>query len=174
MSSTEGEARLDPAAIGELYREFAGGLRAFLIGLLRNRDLAEEALQATFEKAVRFGHGVQPASVRSWLFQVAYREAMAVRRRQGVESRAIQKLSILTEAVADDPGQHIARGETVRRVQKALEDLPADQRHVVCRKIYHDQTFAEIAAEAGLPLGTVLTRMRLALNKLRKALHEPE
>ena len=46
MSSTEGEARLDPAAIGGLYVEHADTLRAFLTGLLRNRDLANEALQA--------------------------------------------------------------------------------------------------------------------------------
>lgn len=174
MSSTEDESRLDPAAIGELYQEFAGALRAFLIGLLRNRDLADEALQSSFAKAVRRREEVQPATFRGWLFQVAYHEAMAIRRRHAIEARAIQKLSVLREALSEDPGQRITRGETIRRVQKALEVLPAEQRDVVRRRIYEGRTFAEIAAQSNLPLGTVLTRMRLALNKLRQALHEPE
>lgn len=174
MSSTESEARLDPAAVGELYREFAPSLRAFLRGLLRDRDLAEEALQGTFGKAVSGGQQVTASSFRGWLFQVAYREAMAVRRRQGVEARSLRKLVQENPAGAESPDERLLKTEAIRRVQKALEELPHEQREVVRRRIYEEQTFAEIAAESGVPLGTVLTRMRLALVKLRNQLSEPE
>ncbi|MBL8825420.1 MAG: hypothetical protein JNM18_00445, partial [Planctomycetaceae bacterium] len=63
--------------------------------------------------------------------------------------------------------------ETVVGVRQAIEQLPAEQRQVVRLRIYENRTFAEIATALKLPLGTVLTRMQLALKKLKKALdHE--
>ena len=56
-------------------------------------------------------------------------------------------------------------------LRKALGELPAEQGRVVWARMYEDKTFAQIAEEFGLPLGTVLTRMRLALEKLRRTLH---
>jgi RNA polymerase sigma-70 factor (ECF subfamily) len=64
------------------------------------------------------------------------------------------------------------QGEDVARVRVAIDRLPPEQRRVVEQRIDEGRTFAEIAAESGLPLGTVLTRMRLAHEALRKALGE--
>jgi RNA polymerase sigma-70 factor (ECF subfamily) len=173
-TSAESKARLDPATVGELYAEFATPLRAFLMGLLRNRDLAEEVLQTTFAKAVASGSDVEPSAFRAWLFQVAYREAMGLRRRQGIETRVLSGLRFRSSGSSDPADAKLLQSEAIRRVQEALEGLPAEQRDVVCRRIYGGQTFAEIAAESRLPLGTVLSRMRLALSKLRKSLDELE
>lgn len=174
MSSPEGEARLDPAEIDGLYAAHADALRAFLTGLLRNRELAGEALQATFGKAVAQGHGVQPGSLRSWLFQVAYREAMVLRRRQGVESRSLEKVFWSSRRQVELPDEEVIRREAVSRVRAAVERLSLEQRAVVELRIHEELTFAEIAAKLNVPLGTVLTRMRSALHKLHQALHEPE
>ena len=73
-------------------------------------------------------------------------------------------------AQADHPDDGLIRGETVDAVRRALGALPDAQRQVVLARVYDDKTFAQIARESGLPLGTVLTRMRLALDKLRDAL----
>ena len=54
--------------------------------------------------------------------------------------------------------------------RSALGALPAEQSKVVWARMYEDKTFVQIAKESGLPLGTVLTRMRLALEKLRRTL----
>ena len=62
------------------------------------------------------------------------------------------------------------RGETAERIQEALADLPLEQQHVVRMRIYEQMTFAAIAAQTGIPLGTVITRMQLALRKLRERL----
>jgi len=57
------------------------------------------------------------------------------------------------------PEEPLIRGETVEAVREALKQLPEEQRRVVLARIYEEKTFAEIAGEFGLPLGTVLTRM---------------
>jgi RNA polymerase sigma-70 factor (ECF subfamily) len=60
--------------------------------------------------------------------------------------------------------------ESVAKVQEALADLPAEQRQVVRMRIYEEKTFATIAQELQIPLGTALGRMRTALIKLKKSL----
>lgn len=174
MSSTEDEARFDPASIGSQYVADADSLRAFLFGLLRNRELANEALQATFGIAVQKGATVNPASFRSWLFQVAYNEAMQIRRRQGIETRNLERLSWISRKRSETPEEDLVRRESVRRVREAMQELPAEQLEVVQLRIYEEQTFQEIARRLQLPLGTVLTRMRLALKKLQARLRESE
>ncbi len=72
------------------------------------------------------------------------------------------------------PESRLVHAETVERVRKALRELPAEQAEVVRRRMFREQKFAEIAAELNLPLGTVLTRMRLALARLRKSLKPEE
>jgi len=165
---------LQPVDLGASYVANASDLRAFLTGLLRNTHLADEALQATFGKALLHQEAISPDSMRAWLFQVAYREAMAIRRRQGVEARALEKLSWVSRRRSEAPEEDLVRRESIRRVRVALEALPPDQRLVVQKRIHEEQTFAEIAAELNVPLGTVLTRMRLALNKLRAGIRESE
>ena len=174
MSSTEDEASFDPASIGSQYVAYADSLRAFLFGLLRNRELANEALQATFGIAVQKGASVNPGSFRSWLFQVAYNEAMGIRRRQGIESRNLERLSWISRKRSETPEEDLVRRESVRRVREAMQELPAEQLEVVQLRIYEELTFQEIARRLELPLGTVLTRMRLALKKLQAELREPE
>jgi RNA polymerase sigma-70 factor (ECF subfamily) len=68
----------------------------------------------------------------------------------------------------------VIRWENVARVKAALDCLPPEQREVVHKRIYEQQTFAAIAEETGAPLGTVLTRMRLALKRLADHLASTE
>ena len=60
------------------------------------------------------------------------------------------------------------RREDVAKLKELLAELPPDQRHVVRQRMYEEKTFAVIAQELNVPLGTVLTRMRLAMEKLQK------
>jgi RNA polymerase sigma-70 factor (ECF subfamily) len=160
--------RIDPAVVATLYLEYGEKLKAFLIGLLRNGDLAGEALQATFTKAVEVGHTARQETIKGWLFRVAYNEAMAIRRRQKIHRKSIIKLAWSRTGSTELPEESISRWETVSRVRSALETLPDNQQTVVRMRIYDEKTFAVIAEELRLPLGTVLTRMRLALQKLEK------
>lgn len=168
--------RLSPAEVESLYAEFASDLLAFLQGVLRDPDLAREALQNTFRRVLEAGHTARVESRKGWLFKVSFHEAMALRRRGSQYERALRKYGeggAAEPAATDDgsgPAVELVREEDVQRLRAALLHLPEDQREVVERRIHRDQTFAAIAADLGVPLGTVLTRMRLALQKLEKRL----
>jgi RNA polymerase sigma-70 factor (ECF subfamily) len=164
------EGRIDRSVVEGLYAEHAAELRAFLLGVLRNVDLASDAVQATFAKAVEMGHTAREESRKAWLFRVALNEALVIRRRHGVEERAIDRLGWIQPRSGEGPDEALVRRETVERVREALAGLPAEQRRVVEMRIYDEKTFAVIARELGLPLGTVLSRMQLALKKLRSML----
>jgi len=162
------EARLDPAIVTELYLECADDLRAFLIGVLRDHDLAAEAHQAAFAKLLEAGHTARRDKLKNWLFRVAYNEAMALRRQQKTHEKTLKTLAWTPPRGQDEPHDNVSRGEAVNRVRASLKKLPSEQREVVRMRIYDGMTFASIAEEIGVPLGTVLTRMRLALRKLHR------
>lgn len=166
MTSVE-ESRIDPAVVAALYAEHAVELRAVLRGLLRDPHRVDDALQATFTKALQAGHTVQPGSHKAWLLRVAANEALVILRRQEVRDRALQQLGWSCPDQIESAHDRVCRQEINEAVRAALNDLPAEQRQVVHMRIYEGKTFATIARELNLPFGTVVTRMQLALRKLR-------
>jgi len=164
--------KLDPSLVAGLYVEHSEQLRRFLLGLLGDATLVGDVLQATFTKALEKAHQAGAGSRKAWLFRVAYNEAMAVRRGEGVHERAVRKLAggfqqACGDSQTDDP---LIRLETIDRVRHALKTLPAEQAEVVRLRIYEDKKFSSIAEELNIPLGTALARMRAALKKLRNQL----
>ena len=166
----------------EWFAELAGELRTFLLGVLRNDDSASEALQATLVKAIERGHEARPETRRGWLFRVALNEALVLKRRAKIQQKSFRELAQGDARRHESAGGSVTRNESpagfalkaevVERVRLALDDLPAEQRRVVRMRIYEHKTFAVIASELKVPLGTVLTRMRLATEKLRDRLAE--
>lgn len=171
-STPADEGRIDPAVVAALYAEHAKELRYFLLGVLHDAASADDALQAAFAKAVEQGHKAREETLKGWLFRVAFNEALLLRRRQAVRDKAYRQLGWMHHAAGESPDARLDRHETVERVRKALDELPAEQRQVVHMRIYEEKTFATIAGELHVPLGTVLTRMQLALRKLRRTLDE--
>ena len=165
-----GNGTIDASVVAALYDSHATELRRFVLGVTRDPDLTSDVLQAAFAKAVEFGHEARPETFKGWLFRVAFHEALTARRRRETRDQGFRKLAELGRSAGDRPDENVMRGETVEAVRNAVEKLPLDQRRVVLARIYDDKTFAEIAHECNLPLGTVLTRMRLALEKLRHSL----
>ena len=167
-------ASIDAALVAALYTEHGSELRRFLLGVVRDPDLAGDLMQTTFAKAIELGHTARAESLKGWLFRVAFHEAITARRRQGTREQGRRRLASLGLSQRGRPDEGLIRAETVEAVRKALDELPPDQRRVVWARMYEDKTFAQIASDFGLPLGTVLTRMRLALNKLRRSLRPGE
>lgn len=173
------DSSLDPAVVAALYIEHGEELRRFLLGILRDAQLASDVLQATFAKLVERGHETRSPTRKAWLFRVAYHEAMAYRRRQGVGDRVLRNVAWHAHASQNNgaacPAEEpLLRLEAVQSVREALEHLPPEQRQVVRMRIYEEKTFAVIAKELKIPLGTALGRMRAALIKLRARLMNPE
>lgn len=172
--ATDDRVRIDPATVEALHATHAADLRAFLIGVLRDPDLAQEALQASFGKLLEQGHTAQNETLKSWMFRVAYHEAILLRRRQQVRQKSLVRLGALFRETTEGPESLAQNAENAETVRCALQRLPPEQRVVVQMRIYEDKKFATIADELGWPLGTVLTRMRTALQNLRRTLRSRE
>ena len=166
-------------------------MEAFLIGVFRDQHQAAEVVQIVFRKALEYLAQLETneklpkskesvagllskwQSPRGWLFRVAWNEAMLVRRVKTRHQNLLQKAvwnRDLNQLEPSAPHSGLVQDETVEAVRKAINDLPEEQRTVVRSRIYEDKTFAVIAEELGVPLGTVLTRMRLAMQKLERSL----
>jgi RNA polymerase sigma-70 factor, ECF subfamily len=169
-TASETDQPLDPSIVAALYFEHGEELRRFLLGILRDAQLTADVLQATFVKMAQRGHETKEETRKAWLFRVAYHEAMAVRRREGVGEKVLRRVAWHTNRVAGSADEPLIRLEAVESVRAALEELPAEQRRVVRMRIYEDKTFATIARELKIPLGTALGRMRAAMIKLKARL----
>ncbi len=163
-----GPAQAEASWLTLAYADFAPELRRFVVGVTRDPELADDVMQATFLKVVERGHEARPETAKGWLFRVATHEALGLKRRQASRDKAHRNLAGIFAPNGPSPDASLIRSETVEAVREALADLPENQRAVVLARIYEDRTFAEIAARSGLPLGTVLTRMRRALRKLEQ------
>jgi RNA polymerase sigma-70 factor (ECF subfamily) len=162
---------IDAARLTALYTKHAAGMRRLAFGVMRDRDAAEDAVQVTFAKAVEAAGDVPPEAIKSWLYRVVFHEAVTQKRRSSVNRKALQKLwDGVGNPACESPEAPLVRREIVEQVREALQSLPTHQRHVAQARVYEEKTFSQIAADMGVPLGTVLTHMRRALGKLRQKL----
>lgn len=158
-----------------LYGSHAPDLRRFLLALLRSTFDAEDVLQQVFLKLLDQWEAIEASTAKEWLYTVAYREAITWRRKRARDENALAELlsrPAWQEPEGSSPPAQVARQEEIEIVQEALAILPLLQREVVERRIQHGETFAAIAESLHLPLGTVLTRMRLALSKMKQHLEK--
>jgi len=156
--------------VDQAFEQFAKPLENFLIGILKNGAEANDALQATFVKLMEKGDTIlQQSALKSWLFRVAYNEAMLIKRKDGVTRKHIEKLAwhVTPQAESDQPADRMLDQERKQLVTQALDQLSAVQQEVVRKRIYEGLKFREIAEQLDLPLGTVLARMHASLKKLK-------
>lgn len=173
--STPADVSGGPTCLAALHATHAPELRRFVLGILRDRAAADDVVQAVFAKAIDAVGQLPADAVKPWLFRVACNEAITWKRRARVAHKAISPLGERAKQrepeTVDTP---LVRAETVTQVREAMQTLSAEQHRVVEARIYEEKTFARIAAEMGLPLGTVLTHMRRALEKLKRKLDRHE
>jgi len=161
---------IDRNRIVSLYESHRLELRRLILGVTRDPDLTEDVIQSTMAKAIELGHTAQEETLKGWLFRVAFHEALTARRRRETREQGERKLQFTLKRVIDAPDARLLQDEVIEGVRDAIDQLPLEQRAIVWARMYEDKTFAEIAENQKLPLGTVLTRMRLALEKLRRSL----
>lgn len=113
------------------------------------------------------GQSAREETFKGWIFKVAFHEALLARRKSAVQTRGKEHLRSILSSRRTTPRDLLVEAETAERVREAMGALPAKQREVLGLRIFEDKSFATIAAELKVPLGTVLTRMRLAMHKLR-------
>ena len=158
--------RQDKAAFGALFRHFAPRIKAFLMKSGASAALAEECAQDVMATLWQKSHlfDASRASVATWVFTIARnRRIDALRKSRRPEP---EDLPWGPEAEPDQSEAMELQQET-DRLAEALAQLPPKQRALIERAYYGDLTHREIAAETGLPLGTIKSRIRLALDRLR-------
>lgn len=170
----DAQGKLDPTEVARQYDELAEPLRRFLLTILRDRSLVQDVMQTAFAKLVEQGADVERSCYRAWVFRVAYNEAMLHLRRGKVHAHAIRRWAgnRVSPHGDDDVSASVLHAETIGAVRRAIEQLPEPQQQVLRMRVYENKTFAEIAKQLGLPLGTVLSRMHSALAKLRRQLDQ--
>ena len=169
---------LDPDTVADCHLAFSKILERYAWAIVRDWSLAADVVQASFVALARFGGDVAPEARKSWLFRVAHREALRVRERQKPYSQSSQ---LATSAVLENQATYEVNPLTKMAAQEEAEDLrdkinllAVEQRQVLRLRFFENKTFAEIAVALQIPLGTALSRMRLALERLRSMSNETE
>jgi RNA polymerase sigma-70 factor, ECF subfamily len=172
----EDESRLaaiaaqDAAALEALVQAWTPRFYAFAYRLLRDQGRAEEAVQDAFLKVWKHAGRYDPRLGRasSWMFSVLHRTCLDRLRRERARGSQVTTPTAAPEAAsaeALDPLQAL-------RLEKALAALSPDQREAVRLSYFEGYSHSEVAAALGQPLGTVKSRLRDGLLRLKKAYFE--
>ena len=164
-------AAKDEAALGQLYDSYRLILFGVLMRILNNREEAEDVLQEVFLQVWRRAGDFDENRGRPFTWLVTLARSRGIDRLRMLASRervAVASAAESSEEVSDAASDAI-RSERVGAVNSALADLPDEQRRPLVLAYFDGLTQSEIAAKLGVPLGTVKTRMRSGMIKLREA-----
>jgi len=154
-----------------LYGRHRNGIFSFLVGMVRDTDVAEDLTQETFARAVAAAGGFRrDALPKTWLFTIARNLAINHLRSRAHRSRA--PLPDLSErpGTAAEPLEKLAADEAGKAVSAAIGELPPEQREVFLMKVIEGLTYRQIGDVVGCPIGTVQSRFYYAVRRLRDML----
>jgi RNA polymerase sigma-70 factor (ECF subfamily) len=159
----------DQEAFAELFHHFAPRVKGFLMKSGADATLAEECAQEVMATLWHKAHMFDPsrASVATWIFTIARNRKIDVLRKQRRPDP--EDLPWGPEAEPDQ-ADVLGLQQESDQLRKAVAELPDAQRELIERAYFGDLSHSEIAAETGLPLGTIKSRIRLALERLRHAM----
>lgn len=161
----------DKTAFRDLFSHFAPRVKAMLLKLGMSSENAEEITQEVFVIVWRKAHQFDrvKATASTWIFTIARNKRI-----DRLRSMGRPEPDPNDPAFEPDPPQQsdamLTAQQRSDKVRDAVATLPEDQRDVLIRSYFNEQTQAEIAEETNTPLGTVKSRLRLALGKLKEAL----
>lgn len=159
----------DKTAFSALFSHFAPRIKGFLINSGADATLAEECAQdvmtTLWHKAAQFDP--TRASVATWVFTIARNRRIDMLRRQ---RRPDPEELPWGPEPEPDQADVVALQQETKHLSEALASLPDKQRELIEQAYFKDLTQSEIAKITGLPLGTIKSRIRLALERLRHAM----
>jgi RNA polymerase sigma-70 factor (ECF subfamily) len=165
-------ASRDKVAFAALFRMFAPRIKSFLVRTGTDAEAAEEIAQETmivvWSKAAFFDR--QRAAPSTWVFTIARNKRIDRARQMGRASIDVDEYTLLATEPPEATDQRALQNETGRRVQASLSILSDEHVELIRKAFFEDKSHTAIASELRLPLGTVKSRIRLALRQLRTAL----
>jgi RNA polymerase sigma-70 factor (ECF subfamily) len=175
-------ARGDSAALEALYDRHSAVVLGILLKVIGDRAAAEDVLQETFWRVWRGAatYEAQRGSFTGWLFRIARNLAIDTYRRMNIRPQALRgaQAEDALENLTPDPEADVAEQMQVdlrnQQVRRALASLPGVQRQVIELAYFYGMSRQEIAEATGEALGTIHTRARLGLQKLREELGREE
>jgi len=165
----------DRDAFRLLFEHFAPRVKGFLVKNGTNPDAAEEIAQTTLLTVWRKAAQFDPASAgaAAWIFTIARNLRIDSARQAARQAKvAASAERDETPEVADSPETMMTRRDDVSRVTAALQRLSEEQSKVIRMSFIEEQPHSEIAERLGLPLGTVKSRIRLAMARLKDLLDD--
>ncbi len=153
----------------DCYRRWHASLVRFAWAVTRDWNLAHDAVHSAFLDFAKSEKLIGSESRKAWLYKVTFRCAVKLRSEKAKIQSTEEPMSTDdgTSQLSWDPTDRLVREEDLERAGAAIEKLPYEQRRVLELKIYEGLSFAEIASQLEIPLGTALSRMRLAMERIR-------
>ncbi len=163
------KVKQDVKAFERLFNSFAPKIKGFLMKSGTDNAMAEECVQEVMSTIWNKAHLFDPsrASASTWIFTIARNKKIdAIRKQKRPEPED------LGWGPEHEPDQEAVIGlqQETARLGQAIQNLPEKQRFLLERAYFSDMSHSEIAAETGLPLGTIKSRIRLALDRLRHSM----
>lgn len=167
----------DREAFAGLFEHFAPRLKSFLMRQGAHNDEAEEFVQETMLSVWRSADRFDPAkaAVSTWIFTIARNKKIdAARRKTAVTTDLDAAMDVESEDTADTLAQAMTLDAQQGQLREALKTLPDEQKDLLMRSFFDAKSHGEISTETGIPLGTVKSRIRLGLERLRRAIGPKE
>lgn len=165
----------DRVAFGTFYDRHAGRIHSLVLRICRNPREAEDVLQETFwavwGKAHQFD--ARRGTPLAWLILLARSRCLDALRRTRRRPSTSNPTELGDAPAPDDPVEQTHRGDEAIRARRALASLPCDQRQAIELAFFDGLSHQQIAERLNTALGTVKTRIRLGMSKLRDLLGEP-
>ena len=158
----------DKQAFIQLFEYFAPRVKSFLMRGNTNPDLADELAQETMMAVWHKAGSFKPeqAKASTWIFTIARNKRIDAFRKMKRPEPDIDNFSIEDENAAR-PDDNLDAMKNARALADAIKNLPEEQSILIRKSFFEEKTHSDIADELDLPLGTVKSRIRLALEKLR-------
>jgi RNA polymerase sigma-70 factor (ECF subfamily) len=168
-------ARHDRGAFGELFKHFAPRLKAVAsrqgVNPTTAEELTQEAMLSLWRKAGTFDR--RKATASTWVFTILRNKRIDFLRRERRPELSVDDIpEVAADITSADDGYHQLQSSDMLR--RAMAELPQEQVEVLQKAFFEDKSHSLIAEELDLPLGTVKSRIRLALTRMRIALPEAE
>jgi RNA polymerase sigma-70 factor (ECF subfamily) len=161
----------DDEIVRAVYRRYAGPMLSVARGSLRDRELAQEAVQQAFLQAWRAAGSYDPARpLSSWLFSITRRVCIDLYRRERRQAVVMEADDLPTKVAEDDVGLSVERAWQAWEVRQALDTLGDGEREVVRLSHLEGLSLPETAERLGIPVGTVKSRSHRAYRRLGQEL----